>query len=583
MAAPAFHEPVILRDAIVFLLAAIVVVPLFRRFGVNAVIGYLVAGAIIGPHGLALVHEVEGTHQLAELGVVFMLFSIGLELSPERLRVMARYVFGLGVAQVVVTGTVLAAGVLALGASPGQAAVIGGALALSSTAFVLQLLSQRGELHTHFGRVVLSVLLLQDLAVVPGLAVVTALGSQPDALSEALAIAAAKAVAALALILVVGRWVLRPLYRMIAGMRSPELFAAATLLVVLGTTWGMIQAGLSTALGAFLAGLMLAGTEYRHQIEADIRPARGLLLGLFFISIGMLVDFRTVAPRLPEILAATALLVLAKATIMTGLCRLFQLPLPLAATVGLHLAQGGEFAFVLISLAMGTGVLPVQAGQFLLTVVAITMALTPLLGRIGQLTQSWLQARAPGGLASLASEAEALTDHVVIAGFGRVGRTIAAILDARKIRWIAVDLDPINVAAARAQGLPVFFGDASNEVIIHATKIGQARAAVITLDAPSATASVLRMIRSELPDIPVVVRARDAENMDELLRNGASQVMPETIESSLLLGGMVLKTLGDSDAKIEEVIGSLRQAAYQASGSQGVLAWRSAPEMSKRP
>ncbi|MEP9371853.1 monovalent cation:proton antiporter-2 (CPA2) family protein [Mesorhizobium sp. KR1-2] len=563
----ASYEPSILRDAIVFLLAAIVVVPLFRRFGINAVIGYLVAGVIIGPHGLALVHEVEGTHRLAELGVVFMLFAIGLELSLERLRVMARYVFGLGVAQVLVTGAILAGGALLFGASWSQAVVIGGALALSSTAFVLQLLSERGELPTHFGRVVLSVLLLQDLAVVPGLAIVTALGTQPEAVGGALAVAAIKALAALVLIIVAGRLVLRPLYRMIAGTRSPELFAAATLLVVLGTAWATMVAGLSMALGAFLAGLMLAGTEYRHQIDADIRPARGLLLGLFFVSIGMLVDFRTIIPRLPEILAVAALVILAKAAIMTVLCRLFRLPLPLSANVGLHLAQGGEFAFVLFSLAMGTAVLSVETGQFLLAVVAITMALTPLLGLAGRRLQAWLEEKGFGGTAALAAEAEFFTDHVVIAGYGRVGRTIAAMLDARDIQWIAVDLDAANVAAARAKGLHVFYGNASNEAIIHAAKVRLARAAVITLDDPAAAASVLRMIRRDLPDMPVIVRARDAENMDELMRHGASNVMPETIESSLLLGGMVLRTLGESDVQIDEVVGSLRRTAYQEPGS----------------
>src|SRR6185312_16166020 len=250
---------------------------------------------------------------------------------------------------------------------------------------------ERGELSTHFGRISLSVLLLQDLAVVPGLAIVTALGSEPDALAQALLVAAVKALAALALILVAGRLLLRPLYRMIAGTRSPELLTAATLLVVLGTAWATMQGGLSMALGAFLAGLMLAGTEYRHQIDADIRPARGLLLGLFFVSIGMLIDFRTIIPRLPEILLVTALLIIAKAAITTGLCRLFRLPLPLSANIGLHLAQGGEFAFVLFSLAMGTAVLPVEAGQFLLAVVAITMAMTPLLGLLGQRAQAWLE------------------------------------------------------------------------------------------------------------------------------------------------------------------------------------------------
>ncbi|TIR14634.1 MAG: hypothetical protein E5X64_23300, partial [Mesorhizobium sp.] len=315
------HDYSILRDAVVFLVASILVVPLVRRLGIDAVIGYLIAGLVIGPYGFGLVSEVEGTHRLAELGIVFMLFAIGLELSFDRLRTMALYVFGLGVAQVAITGAVIGAGSLAFGGTIGQAAIIGGALALSSTAFVLRLLSERGELSSHLGRVVLSVLLLQDLALVPGLAVVTALGQQPEELAWTLAEAGLKATVALVILLAAGRLLLRPLYRVIAGTGNAELFIAATLLVVLGTAWGTALAGLPMALGAFLAGLMLAGTEYRHQIEADIRPVRGVLLGLFFISIGMLVDVGVVLPQLHWILLVAVALMAVKALLILGLCR----------------------------------------------------------------------------------------------------------------------------------------------------------------------------------------------------------------------------------------------------------------------
>jgi CPA2 family monovalent cation:H+ antiporter-2 len=552
-----------LQDAIVFLAAAVVVVPLFRQFGVNSVVGYLAAGVTIGPYGFALISEVEGTHRLAELGVVFMLFAIGLELSLERLKVMAQYAFGLGVAQVAVSGTILAGGALLFVSGWGEAAVIGGALALSSTAFVLQLLAQRGELSTHLGRVILSVLLLQDLAVVPGLAIVTALGGAPEALAWALFLAGVKALAALVLLLGAGRLVLRPLFRMIASTRNPDLFAAATLLVVLATAWGTAQAGLSMALGAFLAGLTLAGTEYRHQIEADIRPVRGILLGLFFISIGMLVDLRVVLPQFPQVVAAAAILIFSKALIMTVLGRMFGLPLPMAANVGLNLAQGGEFAFVLFSLAMASGVLPAATGQFLLAVVAISMAVTPLLAMAGRQAQASLEQRGIGGLDALAAGAESYSGHVIIAGFGRVGRTVAKMLDERDQRWIAVDIDPAAVDQARSKGQHVFFGDASQRPIMDAAKVQQARAAVITLDDPFASASILRNIRKDLPDLPVIVRARDLEHMRDLIRHGATSVMPETIESSLLLGGIVLRSLGEADNRVEELIERLRRTSYE--------------------
>jgi CPA2 family monovalent cation:H+ antiporter-2 len=556
---PGSSDPSILRDAIIFLLAAVVIVPLVRRLGVNAVIGYLIAGIVIGPYGLALIGQVDGTHQLAEFGVVFMLFAIGLELSLDRLKVMARYIFGLGAAQMATTGVAIAAGTLLAGGTWGQAAVIGGALALSSTAFVLQMLSERAELSTQLGRVVLSVLLLQDLAVVPGLAIVAALDQEPATLAEALLLAAAKAMIALVLLLAAGRLVLRPLYRTIAALRSPELFVATTLLVVLTTAWGTAAAGLSMALGAFLAGLLLAGTEYRHQIEADIKPFRGILLGLFFISVGMLVDLGVVVPQLHLILLAAAALMAVKALVMMGLGRMFGLPLPLALNAALHLAQGGEFAFVLFSLAMGTALLPGDLGQFLLAIVAVSMAATPLLALAGRKIQHRLERRQVDGRAALLAEAGSYSNHIVIAGYGRVGRTVARLLEELGHKWVAVDLDAGNVAAARLKGLPVFYGDASQPAITEAANVRHARAVVITLDDPPAARATLRALRRELPDVPVIVRARDNVHVGSLRAEGATAVLPETTESSLLLGRAVLGSLGETEIRIDQAVGSVRR------------------------
>ena len=556
----ASHDPSILVDAIVFLLATVVIVPLVSKLGVNSVIGYLIAGVIIGPHGFALIGEVEGTHQLAELGVVFMLFAIGLELSLDRLKVMARYIFGLGAAQMIGSGVVIAGCALLLGAGWGQALVIGGALSLSSTAFVLQMLSERRDLSTQLGRVVLAVLLLQDLAVVPGLAVVTALGREPEALAGALLLAAVKSIGALVLLLVAGRLVLRPLYRTMASLRSPELFVAATLLVVLATAWGTAAAGLSMALGAFLAGLLLAGTEYRHQIESDIRPFRGILLGLFFISIGMSLNLAVITPQLHLVLASAAALVAVKTLVIIGVGRLFGLPLPLAANAGLHLAQGGEFAFVLFSLAMGTAVLPAQTGQFLLAVVAVSMVATPFLASAGRRSQLWLQLRGTDGRAALEAEAESYSDHVVIAGFGRVGQTVVSLLDELGHKWVAVDLDVARVERARAKGLQVFYGDAAHEAVIAAANVRNARAVVVTLDDPSAARAVLRTLRRELPDLPIIVRARDHDHVGSLVDEGATAVLPETTESSLLLGKVVLGALGEPTARITQAERRVRRS-----------------------
>lgn len=551
-----------LGDVLVFLLAAVAIVPLFQRLRVNPVVGYLIVGALIGPSGLALIRDVAGTQRLAEFGVVFMLFMIGLELSVDRLKVMAGYVFGLGAAQVAATGVVLGLGAALLGATWGGAAVVGGALALSSTAFVLRIMSERGELATRLGRVVLGILLFQDLAVVPGLAVVTALGRAPEEVAWALTLAGVKAIVALVALLAAGRVVLRPLYRVIAGARSPELFSAATLLVVLGTAWGTAQAGLSMALGAFLAGLMLAGTEYRHQIEADIRPLRGLLLALFFVSVGMLIDLGLVVAELPRILAAVAVIVAIKTAILIALGLAFGLGPPLAVNMALHLAQGGEFAFVLFSLAMGTSLLPTASGQILLAAVAISMALTPVLAAAGHAAQAALERRGIAGPETMAAEAEAFSGHVIITGFGRVGRAIAKMLEANGQSWIAIDKDAASVAAARARGLPVFFGDAAQEPVLRAAGAARARAAVITMNDAKAVAAALSALREGLPDLPIVVRARDPGHMRDLFAAGANTVMPELTEASLLLGGAVLRAVGVPADRAEELVHQFRQDGY---------------------
>ena len=559
------HDFSILSDAIVFLLAAVAVVTLARRIGVNAVLGYIVAGLIVGPHGLALIGEVEGTHRLAELGIVFMLFAIGLEMSFDRLKVMARYIFGLGAAQMALTGTAIGACAAMFGAGWGQAVVIGGALAVSSTAFVLQMLSERGELSSQLGRVALSVLLLQDLAVVPGLAIVAALGQDPERLMDGLLLAGAKATGALVILLVVGRLLLRPLFRTIAASRSPEMFVATTLLVVLGTAWGTEAAGLSMALGAFLAGLMLAATEYRHQIESDIRPFRALLLGLFFMSVGMLVDLEQVLPRIHLVLAATVALVAGKALILLGLGRLFGLPLPLATSAAFHLAQGGEFAFVLFSLAMATVVLPSATGHFLIAVVALSMGATPLLAGAGRRSADWIRRHGSNGRSALVDPHEARAGHVVIAGYGRVGQTIARVLDELGWSWVAVDRDAERVEASRRSGLPVFYGDAAQETLLAAADIDTARGLVVTLDDPSAAHLVLQTARRRLSDLPIIVRARDERHMRELDLGGATTVQPETTEASLLLGSAVLSLLGESDARSEMAIANVRRSIREAS------------------
>ncbi|WP_375596577.1 monovalent cation:proton antiporter-2 (CPA2) family protein [Algihabitans albus] len=544
------HDLSYLHDILYFLLAAVVIVPLARQLRSSPVLGYLAAGVVIGPSLLSLIEETESILILAEFGIVFLLFAIGLELSVERLKVLQRYVFGLGTLQVMSTAVVIALVLIALGQPPAAALVIGGGLALSSTAFVLQMLVERGELAARFGRVAFSILLLQDLAIVPLLALVPLLGAEGSSLLLALGLAALKATAAVGLTLLAGRFLLRPVYRVVAKTRSTELFVATTLLVLLGTGYLMVLAGVSMALGAFLAGLLLSGTEYRHQVEADIRPFRGLLLGLFFMSVGLQIDLGLIGEYAATVALAVLALMLGKALLIYGLCRAFGLPDEIAARVGPLLAQGGEFGFVLVGGGMVVGVVPMVTGQLTLAVVAVTMVLTPLSAWAGQrLSQHFARRQAAaGGLPDIAEDIEDLQDHVVIAGFGRVGQTVAQVLAEAHVPYVGLDLDHDRVRRCRGLDLPVYFGDASQVDVLHTAGLERAKAAVITLDNPEAASHTVSALRERAPEIPIFVRARDLRHRNELEAHGATAVVPETIEASLQLGGVVLGALGASDS-----------------------------------
>ncbi len=378
------NESEILYDVLIFLLAAVIVVPAFQRLRTSPVLGYLAAGILIRPHGLAVIENSGNAHTLAQFGVVFLLFMIGLEFSVARLRALGRYVFGLGALQVTVTGCLIAGIAWALDAAEAAAIIIGGGLALSSTAFVLQLLVERGERATQFGNVSFAVLLFQDLAFVPLLMLVTLLGEGGDSFATALAFALAKAVAALVLVVGIGRLILRPLYRIIADTHSSELFVATTLLVVLGTGWLLSLAGISMVLGAFLAGFLLSGTEYRHQVEADIRPFCGILLGLFFMSVGMSIDIALIQRELAAIALLSIALLAGKSIVMAALCRRFGLPAMVCVRSGLLLSQGGEFGFIFFLSAGALGLLDPRTAQIPLASVALTMAATPLMAYAGK-------------------------------------------------------------------------------------------------------------------------------------------------------------------------------------------------------
>jgi CPA2 family monovalent cation:H+ antiporter-2 len=546
-----------LGQILIFLAAAVATVTLFRRINVPPVIGYLVAGAAIGPHGAGVIGDTATVRGLAELGVVFLMFSIGLGLTLERLATMRGHLFGLGLAQVAASGLALGLAAYALGIEPRAAIVVGAGLALSSTAMVLQLLADKGEIVGRAGRVALSILLFQDLAVVPLIVLVPLLGAESTTVGTALGIALLKAALALLAILVAGRLVLRPLFRVIAARHTPELLVGLALLVVLGAGYATEAAGLSLALGAFLAGLLVAETEFRHQVEADLAPFRGILLSLFFMTVGMTVDFGVIAREGWTVAAVVGAILVIKALTIAGVCRALRLPTGLALRQGLMLAESGEFAFILFALAMTAGLIDDGTGRVLVLAVALTMVATPLLAVAGRAAENWFEVEA-GGLQRLAAESEDLNEHVLVLGYGRVGETVARLLAARGIPFIALDLDPARVAAARSHGLPVYYGDASSRLVLRAAGAERARLAVVTLNDGAATARTVTVLRGRFADMPIFARARDAAHCNELSRLGATGIVPEIVEVSLLLGAQVLRGAGIAEEEITRVLAEER-------------------------
>jgi len=549
-----------LVEILLLLIAAVLVVPVFLRLGLGSVLGYLAAGALIGPWGLGLIGDVEDIRHIAEFGVVFLLFVIGVELKPARLWAMRRQVFGLGTAQVVITAGLIMAVVWLFGIDLRTTVIIGFGLALSSTAFGLQILNERGELGSPHGRVAFSILLLQDLAVVPLLALVSLLADDTG-LARGLEFAVLDAVLAVGAVILVGRFLLTPLLQAVASSRTRELFIAAALVAVLGTAWLMEKAGLSLALGAFLAGLMLAESHYRHQVIADIEPFRGILLGLFFMSVGMGVDLGLL---LEEALLVSGLvigLMALKAAVLWSLVRLSGEGTANATRVAGLLSQSGEFGFVLFGLASVSGLLEGRLFQLLTLVIALTMALTPLAVLISERLSRRLHGDEPTHDVSTA-HIESDQPHIIIAGFGRVGRRIARLLHRGGVPFLAIERDTVRVMEGRREGLPVFFGDASHVDVLHAAGIDRARLLVCSLDQPLAAIRLVRQLHENHPDLPIHARGRDRLHCDELRKAGATEVVSETLEASLQLGSGVLRSAGLPEDTIEELVEGLRREYY---------------------
>jgi len=558
------HLP--LLPVLVLLAASVLAVAACRTLKLPPMIGYLATGIALGPHALGAVSNRAETQHLAELGVVFLMFSIGLEFSLTKLKSMRRLVFGLGFAQVGATIGLAAALALALGAPWQVGLALGGIVAMSSTAIVSKMLAERGELDSAHGRQVIAVLLFQDLAVVPLLVLIPALTQPADAIGIAVAAALAKATAALVIVILGGPRPMRAWLRAVARRRSTELFVLNVLLITLVAAFITSAAGLSPVLGAFLAGMLIAETEYRFQVEEDIKPFRDVLLGLFFITVGMLLDLRLVAAQLPLVLAFLAVLLPLKFGLIALLSRAFSTPTGTALRVALALAQGGEFGFVLLALAGIAGVVPEALLQPLLAAMIVSMLAAPFViaasDRIVlRLSRAeWMQRSLD--LHRVAVQSIEAERHVVIVGYGRNGQRLARLLDAEGVRYIALDLDPERVREAAAAGDTVVFADGLRREALGAAGMARAAAVVLTFADAAAAVRVLATIHDLNPSVPVIVRARDEADIAPLTAAGASEVVPEAFESGLMLASHTLVWVGVPLSRVMRRVSQVRAARY---------------------
>jgi CPA2 family monovalent cation:H+ antiporter-2 len=554
---------------IVLLAASVFVVTLARRLGLPSILGYVTVGLLLGPHAFALFPESTTTHLLAELGVVFLLFTLGLEFSWPRMVAMRREVFGLGSLQVFGTAGVVAVIAHAFGLAWAQSIVIGGVVAMSSTVLIVQQLNERAELNRTHGRLAFSVVLFQDIAVVPFLALAAALGSTATAFTfgNVLSLVAA-GTAAVLVVLAAGRWLLRPLLYVIANSRLRELFTLAVLLVALASAWASHMAGLSMALGAFLAGMMLAETEYSHQVESVIRPFRDILLGLFFISVGMLLDVNALWRELWLILALLVSMVVLKGIIAGFATRLFVDNNFKAIRTGVTLAVGGEFGIALLTLLLQNDAVDPAVAQPLLVTVVLGMVLAPaILANNKRVARLLLGQTGPPKTAiereDAATQAVAKREHVILCGFGRVGQNVARVLEAQGFEYIAIDLDPVRVRAARQVGHPVVYGDSADEQVLMEVGLTNASAVVVSFSDTRTALGIVREIRRLRADVPVLVRTPDDSRLLELKAAGATEVVPEAFEASLTLASHVLMSLKVPSGTVMRSIAELRGNRYE--------------------
>ncbi|MBL0141981.1 MAG: cation:proton antiporter [Betaproteobacteria bacterium] len=554
-----------LVQIILLLSVAITVVVIFQRLHIPTSLGYLLVGIMLGPHTIGPVVSMPELETLAEFGVVFLLFTIGLNFSLPQLHALRHQVLGLGTGQVVFTTLGVGAVVWLAGLPVAAAFVFGAAFAQSSTTIIASLLTEHGEEDTQHGRLGLAMSVFQDVTAVPFLVVIPVLGVAvtADVLGGRLGLALAKAVLAFALVFFAGRWLLRPLFHVIAERRSVEMFTLAVLLVALLAAWITNSLGLSLAFGGFLAGMMLGETEFRHQVESSISPFRDVLLGLFFIGIGMRFNPAAIPPIWHWAVLGALLIVTSKTLIVAGMVRRAGVDARMSWRTGLMLSVGGEFGLALIAIALESGVIDMQLGQIAISAVLLSMIAGALLIHFNGAIAAWL-VRAPRATAHVTAELpEAARQQVVIGGYGRVGHTIAVLLHASGIPFVAFDTDPKRVAQGRADRHAVWFGDIADPGLLSAIHVERAALVVIAVDRPETALGAMSYINRTCPQVPVIVRARDLETSTRLLAAGAAHAYPEAIESSLRLGATALKMLNVRSDEIDEMVQGVRDRGYQ--------------------
>lgn len=549
---------------LILLCSAVLAVVLCRKLGLPAMLGYLGLGIATGPHALGLVAQIEDMRHLAEFGVVFLMFTIGLEFSLARLLSMRRIVFGLGAAQVAATLVAMGSATLLLGGTWISGLVVGFVLVTSSTAILGKLLEERMELNSKHGQQIIGVALFQDLAVVPMLILIPTFGAVGGDLVSSLLSAGLKAVAAFVLILVLGQRLIRPWFHVIARQRSSELFMLNVLFITLGLAYATDQAGLSLALGAFLGGMLISETEYRYQVEDDIKSFRDVLLGLFFVSIGMLLDMRALWDNLPLVLVVWVGFYSVKATVVIGLAKAFRLDSATALRTGLALGVAGEFGFVLLALAMQHGLLTAYLAQIVLAAMVLSMLAEPfIMGQSERLVDRFCKSdwmlRAMQ-ITSLAARTMATESHIIICGYGRTGQNLARFLEHEGVTFFALDLDPSRVKEAAAAGESVVYGDSGKREVLIAAGLMRAKALVISFADTPAALKILSHVQALRPDLPVVVRTVDDTDLDRLKQAGAMEVVAEVMEGSLMLASHALMLLG---VPLNRVVRRIREAREQ--------------------